>query len=108
MNSTIDVDPQTLTIVGSVVIPFLIALITKSKAADKLKASFNIVLTGAWAFLANSVTDTGHAVFSLTSLRDWAVGIVVSIGTYYGVLKPMGGNEALLPGKGFGKEQNDD
>lgn len=99
---TVDVDPTTLMVVTGIAIPFLVSALTKLHAPSKLKATINMVLLAISTFLANSVTDQGHAVFSLSSVKDWAMGLVVSIGVYYGVLKPFGGNEALWPDKGLG------
>lgn len=98
----IDIDPTTLQIISAVVIPFLISAVTKLGADARLKATLNIVFNGVGALLSTNVVDNGHAVISSTTLRDWVLGITTTIGAYYGVLKPLGADQKLLPTKGLG------
>ena len=102
MTNSVDVDPSTLIIISAIVIPFIVGLLTKLHAPDKVKAGMNLVLVGITTLLAQAVTETGHAVLSTTTIKEWAIGLTISIGTYYGMLKPLGGREFLLPNKGLG------
>lgn len=99
----IDLDPTTLIIITSIVVPFLVSAVTKLSAPDKIKNTLTLILTAAVAFLGNAVTENGHAVFSLTSMKDWAVSLAVAVaGGYYGIIKPRGWAAKLAPTKGIG------
>jgi hypothetical protein len=100
---TIDIDPTTLLIITAIVIPFAVGLLTKLGASARVKATVNLVCTAVAAFLANAVTEGGHALFSWAQLRDWALALVISVGTYHGLLKPFDVPSKLGANVGFGR-----
>lgn len=78
-------DTQTLTLLAGVVIPLLVGLLAKARAHPGLKALLNAALTAAAGALTlpGPFTARGFAA-------AWATTWVVSVATYYGILRPTG------------------
>lgn len=74
------------TLVG-VVVPLLVGVVTKLKAAAGVKAFLNAGLCGLGGLVATVVPET----FTWRAfLVKWATAWVVSVATYYGLWKPSG------------------
>ena len=83
----------------AVFLPLVIGLISKSALPKQGKAVVMIVITGI-ASLANQV-DANAGILSVEMLGAWAMTLVVTVSTYYGVWKPLGaGNPAPEVGIG--------
>ena len=92
-----------VTVIGPL-LPVVVGLISKSKAAAQLKA----VLTIAVSFVAGLINQIveGTAVWSKELAIATVIAYVVTIASYLGVYKNFEANSKLLPNFGFGKPQN--
>lgn len=98
-------DVGVLTFVIGVAIPMLTGLITKSTASSAVKAIVTLTLVVAsttvqFALDANGVVNLRN--WLMTALVTW----IISIASYYGLLKPTGTTAAvqnIAPNAGIGK-----
>lgn len=82
---TIYSDMTLLVLLGSVIVPLLVGLLTKIDASSGVKAALNLGLTALVAGLATvSEIDFQWTAF----LVNWGFGWAVSIASYYGFYKP--------------------
>lgn len=95
-------DPTQLVIITSVIIPLVVGFITKKSASKEVKAVTNIVVTALATLLGNAVNDTGIAVFSSEMITNFIIGVIISIGSYYGVYKSFDIPAKTAPNKGIG------
>lgn len=93
-----------LVAVVSPLLPVLVGVITKSKAAAQLKAVINMGLAFV-AGLVNQIVE-GSAVWSKELVIATVVAYVISVATYFGAYRTFDGNEKLLPGVGLGSAKN--
>ena len=91
-----------VTILIGCAIPIIIGLITKLNASSKLKGALLLVLNLVQGAIIASTTATGDAVFTKDSLILFAVGVSISLATYYGVYKPSDVPAKLAPDFGIG------
>lgn len=72
-------------LIGSVIVPLLVGLLTKLHASASVKAVLNLALNGVVAALATvNEIDFDWKVF----LINWGFGLAVAVAVYYGVYKP--------------------
>lgn len=78
-------DMTLLALLGGVIVPILVGLLTKLNASSGVKAVLNLGLTALAAALATvNEIDFEWRVF----LVNWFVSWAVSVATYYGFYKP--------------------
>lgn len=92
-----------LVMVVGPLLPVVVGLITKSKAAAQLKAVLNMAVAFI-AGLVNQLVD-GSAVWSKELVIATVVAYVISVSTYFGAYKTFEANTKLLPNLGLGKPQ---
>lgn len=85
----VQIDVSALNFVVGVLIPILVALLTKLNASRGLKAVINLGLSAiagavVVAIQASGAVDVGHVVISIGT--TW----IVSIASYYGLTAPTG------------------
>lgn len=84
-------DTQLIAMFSGVIIPILIALLTKVQASAKLKAIGNAFLCAISGALSTVIPGAWEwKSFGIAALSTWAV----SIATYYGLWKPTGVTQA--------------
>jgi hypothetical protein len=88
---------QLLSLLGGVLIPLLVGVLTKSAAPSGVKAILNAALSGLAAAVAQVVPE--HFVWQ-PFLIAWATTWVVSIATHYGLYKPTGVSQAVQTSTG--------
>lgn len=93
--------PVVLVITG-VLLPFVVGLVTKYSASQRLKAVVNLIAAGIAAFIVKGTVDNGDFVFDQAWVLDWAATFIVSIGTYLGIYGHWDINAKLAPSKGIG------
>lgn len=78
-------DMTLLALLGGVIVPILVGLLTKLNASSGVKATLNLGLTALAAALATAnEIDFAWRVFAV----NWFVSWAVSVATYYGFYKP--------------------
>lgn len=78
-------DMTLFALLGGVIVPLLVGLLTKLNASSGVKATLNLGLTALAAALATvNETDFAWRVF----LVNWFVSWAVSVASYYGFYKP--------------------
>lgn len=100
------IDATYVMLLVSTIIPLLVGLLTKLNASSSLKSIVMIVLNAIAAFITTSTVDDGSAVLTKEGFIAFALGVVTSIATYYGVWKPVGVSAKLnesTAGFGLGK-----
>lgn len=84
-------------------IPVAVALVTKYRAPDAVKAIVNIVLAGVTTLLSQNLVDNGPAIISGDTLMNWAITLALSIAMYLGLFKPVAKvDQTVLPNQGIG------
>lgn len=83
---------QLLTLLVSVVLPALVALVTRRMASSGLKAVVLVGLAAVTGFLSELLDALVHAtVFDLgAALMMWLTAFIVAVAAHYGLLKPTG------------------
>jgi hypothetical protein len=94
--------PIVLATVTGVLLPVLVALVTKVHAPPKVKVVANLVLSAVAALLLNAVNADGYAVVSSAMLATWLQQTAISIAAYLGIYKPLGAPARLAPNVGLG------
>lgn len=89
-------------IICGVIIPVIVATLTKYAAPPKLKASVTLVLSGAVALLSSLQGADGGVSLTEEIIVNFAVTQVVAIASYLGVFKPLDLNAKMMPQRGLG------
>mgnify|MGYP001002827050 FL=1 len=93
-----------LVAVVSPLLPVVVGLITKSKAAPQIKAVLNMGLSFVIG-LVNQLVE-GSAVWSKELVIATVVAYVISVASYFGVYRTFDTNNKLLPQVGIGSAKN--
>src|SRR5688572_20598191 len=88
MDTVITLDLTTWAFLGGTIVPILVGLLTKLNAPPALRGLVNLILSAVAGLVAVAVTQDG--VLDKASVVAGFMALVASVGTYYGVLKPMG------------------
>jgi hypothetical protein len=97
------VNAQVVTLALTVVIPFLVGLVTKSSASAWVKIGANLVLSAVAAAITMSTQVDGTAIISGATLLLVGEQFLGALLVYLGVLKPAGNAPAkLAPTHGLG------
>lgn len=94
--------PLVVTIITGLLLPFLIALITKANASSLLKGLVGIVLAFVAAVLERAMLTDGSAIISGGLLVDVGAVYIPQLATYIGVWQHAGLNNKLAPNLGIG------
>lgn len=81
-------DTYWLTVIVAVVLPALVALVTKQTASGTVKSLVLLLLSGLSATLTQILQNSGQFDWQLT-LRDFAVTYVIAVCVHFGLLKPL-------------------
>lgn len=101
ISSTIHLTPTVMSILSAAVVPLLVGLVTKYKASSGLKAILFLALSAVSALVSQVVAASG--TFTLEALlKSFAITFGLGIAAHYGLYKPSGVSEKLLPEKGVG------
>jgi hypothetical protein len=101
------IDQYWLTLLLSLVLPMLVALVTKQVASPKLKSVLLLALSAITGTLT-SIAAAGGEFEWKAAVIGTVLSFIVAVGTHFGFLKPVGitGSEGLIqtavPG-GLGK-----
>jgi hypothetical protein len=87
MNEWYSVDPLTLHVVLSAVLPIVTGFFQRSTWSDRVKANVAIVVGAVANFLANAMNEDGYANFDNKAVVLMIVGVVISIASYNGYYK---------------------
>jgi len=99
----ITVASDKLDLILKLIVPVVVAVVTKAAAPARLKAAVTIVLAAVVALLTANRVDTGQAVMSFATVQAWAVDTMVAVFAYLGLWKPIVDvNARMFPGKGLG------
>lgn len=88
METIITLDLTTWAFLGGTIVPILVGLVTKLNAPSALRGLINLILSAVAGLIAVAITQDG--VLDKASIVAGFMALVASVGTYYGVLKPMG------------------
>jgi hypothetical protein len=88
--------------VTSLLIPFVVGLITKYKLHSFLKFIVNLVVSTAAGLINVGLTADGTAVISKAALVTAAYTVVTSTLMYLSIYKPLDLNASLAPDVGIG------
>jgi peptidoglycan/LPS O-acetylase OafA/YrhL len=83
MDDTIEFNIHWLTVAGGVVVPLIVALVTKRYADSGIKSLINLVLSATVAAVATLVNDTEHIANEFWGALT--VAWTTSISTYFGL-----------------------
>jgi predicted ABC-type exoprotein transport system permease subunit len=90
-----------------VVIPLLVALVTKNVSSDRFKSLALLVLTAVGAYLSQLLLSDGPVNWETVARTALTIG-VAAVASFFGFTKPMGiaGSDGVIQRKvsgGFGK-----
>ena len=99
----ITLDPMTVQIIVSAVIPVFLGFIMKTSWPSKVKANIGIVAAAAITLITNAANETGVAFLSWEMLQVFVVGLAIQLATYNGfyrtTLDPNEKLPTLLPSR---------
>lgn len=81
--------PTFVTFLITLALPFLVALVTKWNASDRLKAALLLVLTAVNTLVGQAIVDNGSAVISKQTFLNWMLATAVAVASYLGFWKPV-------------------
>lgn len=105
-STSLQLDPLFLSFVGGVVIPMIVALVTKARAASWVKVVVNALLAAAAGGVATAVAADGKVVWEVWAM-NMGVAWVTSLAAYLGVHAKLGTTQAIAEataGVGVGPE----
>jgi hypothetical protein len=82
-----------LTILVQVMLPILVAVVTKTSASGTVKALALLVLTSVTQFVSMWIDNFNHFDVKVAGVNV-VVGFVISAATYFGLWKPTGAASA--------------
>jgi hypothetical protein len=95
---------SSVSVLLTLAVPVLTAVVTKAAAPAKVKAVVSIVLAAVATLVSSAVDGTGQAVLSGPMFTDWLVTTAVAVASYLGFYKPvLSINDRLIPRFGLGK-----
>lgn len=92
-----ELNPFTVQIIISAVLPFLLGFVMKSRWPDKLKSNIGIVIAAVATLVTNAVNETGVAFLSWEMLQLFILGLAIQLATYNGFYKPSVRVNETLP-----------
>lgn len=92
----------TVTLLGSFLIPAIVALITKSSAGVWLKQFVTGLLAAATALISTTTQLDGTALLSSSSILMALGAFILAQATYVSVYKPHDVNSKMAPSRGLG------
>jgi hypothetical protein len=99
------IDPLFVMTITSLLLPLAVGLVTKLSASSGLKSLVLLVSNAVAALIVQATQADGSAVIEKQTFLLWAVGLAISVATYYGVYKPTGAADTVqnvAPTKGLG------
>lgn len=94
--------PTFVTFLVSLLLPVVVALVTKWNASDRLRAVVLLVLTAVNTLIGEAIVDDGSAIFSKDTFLKWALQTAVAVVTYLGFWKPITNvNNNVAPNTGL-------
>lgn len=94
--------PVVVTIITGLIMPFVIALVTRLSASSVTKGVIGIVLAFVAALVERAMLADGSAVFSSGLLLDTGLVYVPQLATYIGVWRHVNINAKIAPNVGIG------
>lgn len=91
----------TVTLLISVFIPIVTAVVTKLNTSSTVKGVVTLVLNLVNAAVVGQIVSDGSAVFSQETLVAALVGMAISVASYLGFYKPVDLNAKALPDVGL-------
>jgi hypothetical protein len=94
--------PTFVTFLITLALPFLVALVTKAVASDRLRAVILLVLTAANTLIGEAIVDDGSAIFSKDTFLKWMLQTAIAVFAYLGFWKPVTQvNQRVAPNVGL-------
>lgn len=102
----VELSAQLVGVLISVVIPLVTGLLTKITTSSSVKQVVTIVLNAVNALLVTGAATDGSVYLNQTTIINFVIGLVISLGMYAGIYKPRGFTSStsdgkLLPNKGL-------
>lgn len=94
--------PYMVTIITGLLLPFLLALITKLDADSKIKAVLGVGMAGVGALVARAITLDGSAVFTWPLLLDVGMVYIPQALSYVALYSKFDINAKMAPQFGIG------
>jgi hypothetical protein len=89
MNAIVTIDPTYLDIALAVVLPMVVALVTKQLADSWVKAVVLLLLSALTAAGSDMLAHGGTFTLGPT-LGNFVLTFIIAVGMHYGLLKPTG------------------
>lgn len=96
------ITPIAWTVITGLIMPFVMALVTKYWASSALKGAVGIVLAAVAAIIERATLADGSAVFTSGLLLDVLLVYVPQLGTYIGFWQHVNINAKIAPNVGIG------
>jgi hypothetical protein len=104
--AAITISAQVVSIITGLLLPVLVAGVTKLNASETVKATAGLVLAAAAALIVQATQADGSAVITGSLLLTFAFVWVPQIASYYGWWKPaVKINERIFPSVGIGPKE---
>lgn len=100
---TLRFNANVVSFVLTLLIPVVVAFITKAALPSRWKAVITLVLSAAVSLITMNRLADGTAVFSLQTLYEWSLTTAIAVVSYLGLWQPVGQvSERLAPKAGIG------
>ena len=81
--------PTFVTFLVTLLLPVLVALVTKAVASDRLRAVILLVLTAITTLIGEAIVDDGSAIISKDTFMKWVMATLIAVASYLGFWKPV-------------------
>jgi len=98
--------PQLVAFLTTLLIPVIVAAVSKSGLADRWRAVITLVLAAAHTLIVDAIDPSGAAILSGAMFQQWMLATAIAVFSYVGLWKPFTNgalNDRILPTIGFGK-----
>jgi hypothetical protein len=97
--ASIQISSLTVQLILSMVIPLVVGLLTKISTSSGVKAVLMLVLNAVQTLIVQATMADGTAIIDQSTFIAWALALVVSVATYFGVYKPLNITSSTPDGK---------
>lgn len=82
--------------ITALLVPIAVGLVTKLRAASKIKVAVTLVITGIATLITKNVNEAGDAVLSVPTLVSFVEIYVLQLAAFFGFVKPLEIREKVL------------
>lgn len=97
--ASIQISALSVQIILGMLVPLVVGLLTKFTTSSGVKAVIMLILNAVQTLIVQATMADGTAIIDQSTFIAWALALVVSVATYFGVYKPLDLTSSTPEGK---------